>query len=183
MLAPIFLIVGAPAVGKSTLSKAIALSFEKSIHVSVDDLRDMVVSGYIMPSPEWPAAIVEQLGLARETAVHIARTYQPAGFTVVIDDFYDPNHLIEYEALDDRWPVNKILLYPDQAAAHARNFQRSGGDAYIDDGIRLVYNSLQGQAHALKARGWLVLDTTSMTVEETAAEIIAVFESRPLQSF
>ena len=47
---PVFVIVGPPAVGKSTTSKALAARFPKSLHIPVDDVRTMVVSGLVLPS-------------------------------------------------------------------------------------------------------------------------------------
>ena len=36
--------VGAPAVGKSTASKAVCAEFAHSLHIPVDDLRDITVA-------------------------------------------------------------------------------------------------------------------------------------------
>ena len=84
---PIFLIVGAPATGKSTASRALAARFPKSIAIGVDDLRNMVIGGVIHPSAEWSDELVAQLQLARKSALLMARTYHAVGYTVVIDDF------------------------------------------------------------------------------------------------
>jgi len=93
--APIFLVVGAPAVGKSTVSRALARSFERGVHIPVDDLRDMVAAGRILPSPEWSTGLVEQISLARRSALAMASRYAQAGFAVVLDDFWDPPGLLE----------------------------------------------------------------------------------------
>ena len=92
---PLFILVGPPAAGKSTTSQALASKFNRSIHIPVDDIRDMVVSGLVLPGLEWSPELVRQISLARESAIHMARTYQRAGFVAVIDDFIDPNQLRE----------------------------------------------------------------------------------------
>ena len=71
MTTPIVLIVGAPASGKSTASRGLAARFARSIAINVDDLRSMVVGGVVHPSAVWTDELVEQLHLARQSAVAI----------------------------------------------------------------------------------------------------------------
>ena len=173
---PIFMVVGPPAVGKSTTSRALAAHFPKSIHISVDDLRTMVISGLALPSAVWTDELTQQITLARQTVVHMALSYSSAGFAVVIDDFWDANHPVDYAGLlsQAQSVLGKIVLYPSQVEAHQRNLKRSGDTparSYIDDGIRIVYQQLQPVIAQLKEQGWLILDTTAMSVE-TAVESI-----------
>lgn len=173
---PIFLLVGAPAVGKSTSAKALSEKFPKSIHISVDTLRDMVVSGLALPGGAWGADLIEQLIVARTSASQMAEIYNKAGFAVVIDDFWDPNSsLSEYEALFQNPNVQRVLLFPSQQAAEARNIKRSGSSeagAYIADGIRMVYESLNNEVPTLQREGWLVVDTSDKTMDETIDHIL-----------
>jgi predicted kinase len=170
----IYVVVGPPAAGKSTTSKALCDRFAKSVHIPVDDLRDMVCSGRVLPSPEWGTEVTHQLALARATAVDMARRYRDAGFTIVIDDFVDPSHLQEYRCLDDADGVRKVVLHPTQDEAHRRNHAR-GGDAvdmgYIDAGIRHVYGLISAGRPELEDTGWQFLDTTTWSVDDTVAAI------------
>ncbi|MFZ2362287.1 MAG: AAA family ATPase [Anaerolineae bacterium] len=172
----IFLVAGGPAAGKSTTAAALAARFPKSVHIPVDAVRDLVVSGQALPGADWSQELVQQLVLARECAAYMALAYCRAGFAVVIDDFWDPNSgLAEYAALFSQPQVRKILLYPSREAARARNRQRSGSGAavdYIDDGIRLVYEHLDAVVGDLAAQGWWVLDTTEMAVEDVVQDIL-----------
>ena len=172
---PIFIIAGAPAVGKSTTAGALAAHFEKSIHISVDTLRDMVVSGLALPDNDWGPGLVEQLSLARACTVQMAIMYRQAGFAVVIDDFWDPNsQLREYSQLFYEASVYKVLLLPSQEAAEARNRKRSGGeDVYIAGGIRMVYDSLKTQLSQVKQGGWIIADTTGLTIDASVAYILS----------
>ena len=172
---PMFLIVGPPAVGKSSTSKALAATFGKSIHIPVDDIRNMVVSGLVLPSADWNPELVQQITVARESVIQIALHYQKAGYAVVIDDFCDPNQLREYQTLLSAPHVHKFVLFPKQETAHARNFQRAGDDPgreYIDHGIRTVYQQLSLMIENLREEGWIVLDTTDLSIEETLREIL-----------
>jgi len=172
----IYFIAGAPAVGKSTTARALALQFQKSIHIPVDNIREMVVSGVIHPSGNWSQELIEQLALARQNVTQMAITYREAGFMVVIDDFWDPyGRLQEYAHLFQEPNVHKILLFPSQKIAEERNLKRSGSveaSQYIADGIRSVYKSLETDAIDLENQGWIIADTTDKTVEETVQHIL-----------
>ncbi len=169
--APIFLLLGAPAVGKSTTSRALAQRFTKSLHIPVDELRQFVVSGLVEPSLEWNEELKQQISLARDNATQMALRYQASGFAVTIDDFYT-DAAIDYAQLFQH-DVHKIILYPNKSEAHNRNLKRSGGDPNIDNGIRIVYSQLDQDMQDLMAQGdWIILDTTNLSVEETANKIL-----------
>jgi tRNA uridine 5-carbamoylmethylation protein Kti12 len=175
-LEPIFLIVGGPAVGKSSTSQRLAARFPSSVHIPVDDVRNMVVSGLVHPAVNWTPELVRQLSLARESTVLIARVYNMAGFVVVIDDFWDANSkLEEYQELYYYAYTHKVILYPSQDTAHERNLKRADSadtQQYLDEGIRQTYQSLKDAIPELEADGWLVLDTTDLSVEETVDRIL-----------
>lgn len=174
---PIFLIIGPPAVGKSTTSRALAARFPKSLHIPVDDLRNLVVSGLELPAAVWSAGMAHQLTLARTSAVQMALTYQAAGFMVAIDDFWD-NHNFEtdYRALLDHPSLHKIILFPGQTEAYQRNLNRSGDSparVYIDQGIQIVYQRLHPEIPRLVGEGWSAMDTTTLSVDEVVEAILA----------
>lgn len=173
---PIFLLAGPPAVGKSTTAHALAARYPKSIHIPVDDLREMVVSGLALPGTEWSPGLIEQLALARESAVQMALAYHAAGFAVTVDDFWDPHsRLEEYAALGRHPDAIRVLLLPDLETAEARNRKRSGpgqDNAYIAEGIQAVYRSLAGEVGALEQAGWFVADTSGQDIESVVAQIL-----------
>lgn len=169
---PIFMIVGPPAVGKSTTSRALAARFARSIHIPVDDLRHMVVSGLVLPGPVWGEDLVQQFNLARATVIRMALDYREAGFAVVIDDVPDRHHAADYQTLFSQPDVHPIILYPDQEVAHQRSQKRSGDNPYIDEGIRTVYRRLNPVISQLAQDGWLVVDTTTLSVEDTVTGIL-----------
>jgi predicted kinase len=170
---PIFLVVGGPGVGKSTTSRALAASFPSSLHLPVDDLRHMVVSGLALPGPEWGAELIRQIRLARDVAVRTAEAYAGAGFTVVLDDFFDPRGLVEYRELLSRPGTVGVVLYPTADEARRRNAARTAPEeaGYIDTAIGHAYAVLAPEVGRLAAEGWLVLDTTDMEVAAVVAAI------------
>lgn len=169
-----FVLVGPPAAGKSTTSRALCGRFPRSVHISVDKLREIVVTGLVLPSPRWSDELAQQVTLARESAIDMGARYRHAGFTVVIDDFIDPRGLAEYEGLSDCPGVRRVVLFPSQEEAHRRNFAREGDTperAYIDDGIRHVYGLLREFAVKLRSDGWDFVDSTRLTVDQTVARL------------
>lgn len=173
----IYLLVGAPASGKTTASRGLAASFPKSIAIPVDDLRGMVVAGLVHPSAEWSDELSAQLRLARSTAAAMASAYADAGYTAVIDDFWDPqSQLAEYDVLRSAG-VRRVILMPEQAQAHAQNLARSGPGQlrdYLDEGIRICYADLHDAAERLRRDGWHILDTTGDTPGATVARLLAL---------
>jgi predicted kinase len=172
---PIFLVVGPPAVGKSTTCRLLAAQFPKSLHIPVDDIRNMVVSGLLLPDAQWSDDLAQQVSLARSSVVQIALNYHAAGYVVVIDDFWDAEHLSDYQTLLDHPNFHKIVLYPDQDTAHQRNLQRSGASparVYIDEGIQIVYQQLRAVAQQLSQQGWVVVDSTTLSADETVSTIL-----------
>jgi hypothetical protein len=140
----------------------------------VDKIREIVVTGLVLPSPRWSHELAQQVTLARESAIDMAERYRHAGFTVVVDDFVDPHGLAEYEGISQCPGVRRVVLFPSQEEAHRRNVAREGDTperAYIDDGIRHVYGLLRESAAKLRSDGWDFVDTTRLTVDQTVARI------------
>lgn len=174
MSAPIYLVAGPASAGKTTAARALAARFARSVHVPVDDLRHLVVGGLELPAPGWSPALREQLALARSTAVRMATDYADAGFTAVIDDFFDPLGMREYEALLAGPGVRPVLLHPAAAEARRRNAGRPGGpDPTADRAIEHAAGFLPPLVPGLVAAGWLVLDTTSLDPAGTVDAILA----------
>ncbi len=176
MTGPIFLVVGPPAAGKTTTSRALAMRFARGMHVPVDALRELVVSGLALPGDVWTDEATLQLALARRAASRLALDYAAEGFAVAIDDFVDPFGLADYAELLERPGTHPVLLVPSMDAAHARNVARSGdGDAaaFIAHAIPAVYSYLDPYRERSAREGWIVVDSTDLTVEETVDAILA----------
>jgi predicted kinase len=182
LMAHIYFILGGPAVGKTTTAKLLAAQFSNSLLIHVDEIRNMVVSGMELPGEEWSPRLVEQLCLARQSAAYMAQLYQKAGFTVIIDDFWDPHsHMSEYGTILTHPAVCKVILAPSQETAHARNLQRSGPGPirdYLDAGIHQVYQNLDLISTNLQADGWLVLDTSNLSTNEVVDHLLELAEER-----
>jgi predicted kinase len=161
---PIFLVMGTPASGKSTVSRALMQRFERGLHIPVDDLRHMVVSGLADKSFGVPPAL-DQLRLARASAARMALSYSDAGFAVAIDDFW------HVEMRDDDYNpiigtrVQRILLLPNLEVTLNRLRSRDGSADHFEQAIRFVHHTIETRPELLS--GWHVVDSSGLSIEET----------------
>jgi chloramphenicol 3-O-phosphotransferase len=133
-----------------------------------------VVSGIAQPVPEWTEETGRQFRLARETAAAMARIYAAAGFAVAIDDVIFPEQVqaIFAGALRD-FPLHRVLLRPRVEVALERNARRSNkafDTAVLVETIGAVQGRLDAQDFA--RAGWLIVDNSLLTVDETVDEIL-----------
>lgn len=84
--APVYLITGIQAAGKSTVAQALAERFDRSAHVRGDTFRRFVVRGFAPMSPDPSEEALEQLRLRHRLAAQAADGYAAAGFTTVLQD-------------------------------------------------------------------------------------------------
>lgn len=173
MTNPIFVLSGPPAAGKSTVAVALLQHFPRGIHIPVDTIRNWVVSGLSDPIGSWNAETERQFRLARRTAAQSALVYADAGFAVVIDDVVAPEHYQTHYApyLGIRIPY-RIVLLPSLAVTLERSVQRAKDfdTSQLNELIPALHNYFN--QHDLATLSWHVIDSSSLSVKETALEIL-----------
>ncbi len=170
---PVFLIMGTPASGKSTVSKALMQRFEQGVHIPVDNLRQMVVSGLSDMALEVPPATLEQLRLARETASSMARIYSDNEFAVAIDDFWYGDKPDEVYSQKIGQRITRILLLPSLETTVQRLFSRNLDEGSFKQNLEQAIRYLYTQIKAHPKTNWLVIDSSQLSVEETVDKILA----------
>jgi adenylate kinase family enzyme len=168
---PIFLIMGTPASGKSTVAKALTQRFEKGVHIPVDDLRHMVVSGLSEMGFEVPPATLEQLRLAREAASSMARMYSDEEFAVAIDDFWFGNTPDEVYTQKIGRRVTRILLLPNLETTVQRLFSRNPNEGSFKHVLEQAIGQLYTEIQMHPKTNWMVIDSSHLSVEETVDKI------------
>lgn len=175
-IGPIFILTGAPASGKTTVSKALLAQFPYGVHIPVDLLRGLVVSGLSNPIGSWDEETDRQFRLARDSAALIAQTYAEAGFAVVIDDVIFPDSVAQhYDTTLASYAVHKVLLRPSIAVTKARNQAR---EIDVDNGqlekiIKPIYDHYATfDLQKLEKEGWRILDSSFDSVEETVSRLM-----------
>ncbi len=82
---PIIILSGEPGVGKSTVAKSLCKKLNKSIFISIDVIRHLVVAGYVDPATKSWTQFEEQFNLSNDAVLAIAKLYAKKGFIPVIE--------------------------------------------------------------------------------------------------
>jgi deoxyadenosine/deoxycytidine kinase len=165
----IIFITGMAGAGKSSVARLVARHFQKSLYIQVDELREKMVKGYAIPeNGVFTQEVVQQFQMARSTAAYMARLYASHGVDVVIEDVCVPSNFVEqYAALFEMPEVHCVLLYPKASVVIERIKQRGGPVEHIQY-VPMIYDFLD----AMPKDGWVVLDSSEWTVEQTARAVI-----------
>jgi predicted kinase len=172
---PIFVISGTPGSGKSTIAKTLLQHFELGIHIPVDDIREWVTAGIAHPIPKWTDETERQFRLARWAALQTATIYAEAGFTVALDDVVqEPIFQRQYQQLLHGYRIYKVLLSPSIEVALERNATRTHkafDTKVLTEAIHHLSTELRQANHP--QAGWLVIDNSTLTIDETVTQILA----------
>jgi predicted kinase len=167
----IVLIMGPPGAGKTTIARQVAKHFPKSLHIQVDDLRDMMVNGAALPDGGFTEEADRQFQWVRAAAIYMAKLYAERGVFVVIDDVSVPGHFQDhYSMLFDHPDVQRILLLPTANNLIERMRKRGNPwDHVLIEHVPWLYSFLE----PMPKDDWIVLDTSDWTIEQTVSEVLA----------
>ncbi|AYF76723.1 phosphotransferase [Nocardia yunnanensis] len=168
MPAPVYLITGIQAAGKSTVAQALAERLPRSAHIRGDTFRRFVVSGREEMSPNPSPEALAQLRLRHRLAAQTADTYAAEGFTAIIQDVVLGDMLPYLISQIQTNPLYVIVLAPtpesvaQREAARAKSAYGTFTVADLDTGLRKITPRLG-----------LWLDSSNLTVNETVDEILS----------
>ena len=166
----IIFITGRAGAGKSPVGRLVARHFPKCLFIQVDELREKMLKGYARPEAGvFTEEAIQQFQMARSTAIYMARLYADQGVDVVIDDVCAPSNFVkQYAALFEIPEVQRVLLYPKASIVIERIKQRGGPLEHIKY-VPMIYNFLD----SLSKDGWIVLDSSEWTIEQTVNAVLA----------
>jgi chloramphenicol 3-O-phosphotransferase len=170
--APITIITGPAAAGKSTVAGLLCTQLSRSAHVEVDLLGGMIIGGYASPIPgeSEPNEAAEQIRLSALNAAALARNFSLAGYEVVLDATLETQDQLDdlLSGLAGVAPVYFITLMPDAETLRFRDLAR-------DPDLQLGQRCLDLRAIIERngeARG-LSLDNSHLSRSETVSWILA----------
>jgi chloramphenicol 3-O-phosphotransferase len=181
---PTLVLTGSPCAGKSTVARALAASPDPTegpptALVDLDGVRYQVKSGFRLPMAVIPPPddTLVQWQLAVDICGDMARRYAKASYTCVVDAPgiyvdggvpWEPyTHAAWRRALSGvEWML--VVLQPDVELICERAVQRQGVRQPPEAILRAIHAAMEGWRDVA---GVTVLDTTTLTVEETAAAL------------
>jgi predicted kinase len=163
----VLLITGIQAAGKSTVAQLVAERLPKSVHLRGDLFRRMIVGGRADMTPDPSPEAIGQLRLRYELTAQVADAYFRAGFTVVAQDVVLGAHLTEMVRAIASRPLLVVVLAPGPDAVA----EREAGRAKKAYGSFTV-SSLDAALRRQTPRVGLWLDSSALTAEETATEVL-----------
>ena len=163
MSGSILLVAGPPGAGKSTVAGLVAARFERSVHLHTDDFYAWIARGYVEP---WrPESLVQNLVIADAVASAAAR-FATGGYDVVVDGVLGVWALEPWRALGR--PISYALLLPNAAVARERAVDRGEHPLKDLDVVDQMHAAFVAHLDGFDRH---VVDSTSLTAEQTAAEI------------
>lgn len=168
MTAPLYVITGAMAAGKSTIARALVQKFDKSAHVGGDAFLRMIARGGAVMGPTLTDKAIGQLHLRQDIAMDAVRRFVGAGFATVYQDILIGRDFVRVTtALADLAP-RVVVLDPSIEALAQRDAEREKTGYGDDFPPHVLADALRSQT----PRDGLWLDTSSMTVEAVIAAIL-----------
>lgn len=163
----VFVITGAMASGKSTVSELLAHRLSKSVHIRGDAFRKMVINGRADMSPQPSEEALAQLSLRYDLASHAADSYAAAGFDAIVQDVIIGAELANFVERIRTLQRYLVVLSPSVSALEWREEQRAkAGYVHFSAG------ALDEVMRRETAQIGYWLDSSAQTPDETVTDIL-----------
>ncbi|MET8982342.1 AAA family ATPase [Streptomyces sp. NPDC004539] len=162
------LLIGPAGAGKTSVAKYWADHRRvPTAHISLDDVREWVRSGFADPQRGWNDHSEAQYRLARRTCGFAARNFLANGISCVLDDAIFPDR----PAVGlGGWKRHvgpgllPVVLLPGLEVVLERNAERSGNRRLTDEEVARIHGRMAGWYGS----GLPIIDNSQLDVESTA---------------
>ncbi|MFB8089969.1 Pro-rich N-terminal domain-containing protein [Streptomyces sp. NPDC055992] len=162
------LLIGPAGAGKTTVARLWAARRRvPTAHVSLDDVREWVCSGFADPQAGWNDQSEAQYRLARRTCGFAARNFLANGISCILDDAVFPDRPVVGLGGWKRHVgpgLLPVVLLPGLEIVLERNAERSGNRRLSDEEVARIHGRMAGWYGS----GLPIIDNSTYDVETTA---------------
>ncbi|MFF5251967.1 AAA family ATPase [Streptomyces leeuwenhoekii] len=178
------LLIGPAGAGKTSVAKYWADHRRvPTAHISLDDVREWVRSGFADPQSGWNDHSEAQYRLARRTCGFAARNFLANGISCILDDAVFPDRPVVGLGGWKRHVgpgLLPVVLLPGLDIVLERNAERSGNRRLTDEEVARIHGRMAGWYGS----GLPIIDNSQLDIPETARvldEVLARSVTSPPQ--
>ena len=153
----LYIITGPAGVGKSTISKELAIRSKKSALIEGDDIYHQVISGYV---PAWEEG--NHIETFWKICINTIKIYLDDGFDVVFNYIVTPENIQLIKSSIQNYNIKFIVLLTDESTLLSRDKQRPI-DCQMNERCLTLLNNFKNRKYSPNN----ILDTTNLSVDET----------------
>ncbi|MGP3980235.1 Pro-rich N-terminal domain-containing protein [Streptomyces sp. KR80] len=162
------LLIGPAGAGKTTVARHWADTRRvPTAHISLDDVREWVRSGFADPQSGWNDHSEAQYRLARRTCGFAARNFLANGISCILDDAVFPDRPVVGLGGWKRHVgpgLLPVVLLPGLEVVLERNAERTGNRRLSDEEVALIHGKMAGWYGS----GLPIIDNSQLDVPTTA---------------
>ena len=157
----LYVITGPSGIGKTTVSKALAKSKQKSVLIEGDEIYHQVIGGFI---PAWKEG--NHLSIFWKICKDTIQTYLADGYDVVFNYIISPEEIEDFKNTFTDTTIKFIVLIADEETLLIRDKERPE-DCQMKERCIVLLNNFKDNYENSK----YLLDTSHLSVDEIKEQV------------